>query len=280
MESPPRRRLVPLILPAIVAATVAAPALLLLWPSASPNEDVAIEAERTRRWLVAATGRPLPSTPPVDEFSSRLAAHGLQLGTPLFVRIFKREFELELWMLRDGRFHRFATYPICRWSGRLGPKLHEGDRQAPEGFYSVGRSALNPASRWHKSFDLGFPNAFDASHGRSGTFLMVHGGCSSVGCYAMTNPVIDELWRVIAAAFRGGQIRFHVHVFPFRMTSEALARRAHHPAVAFWRDLKAGYDAFEETFMPPKVFVCRGRYVVVRQQAVDNEPVRVRCQTS
>ncbi len=147
----------------------------------------------------------------------------------MFVRIFKREFELELWMMRDGRFHRFATYPICKWSGQLGPKLATGDHQAPEGFYTVDETQLNPNSRWHRSFNLGFPNAFDKAHGRTGSFLMVHGGCGSVGCYAMTNGVIDEVWKLVTAALRGGQKRFQVQVLPFRLTDEALSSHGGYP---------------------------------------------------
>ena len=148
------------------------------------------------------------------------------------MRVFKREFELELWMKRDDTFHRFAVYPICRWSGRLGPKLAEGDAQAPEGFYTVDAKALNPASRWHRSFNLGFPNAYDRSHQRTGSFLMVHGGCSSIGCYAMTDAVVDEIWRLVTAALGKGQPRFQVQVFPFRMTAENMAQRAHESLAA------------------------------------------------
>jgi hypothetical protein len=150
-------------------------------------ERVEIEAERSRRLAYVASGMRLPGTPDLEDFKGRLAAHGLAHGAPVFIRIFKREFELELWMKRDGRFHRFAVYPICRWSGGLGPKLAEGDWQAPEGFYTVDASALNPNSRWHRSFNLGFPNALDRAHGRTGSYLMVHGGCGSIGCFAMTD---------------------------------------------------------------------------------------------
>src|SRR5690606_10316969 len=150
----------------------------------------------------------------------------------------------------------------CRWSGVLGPKLREGDRQAPEGFYTVDSRALNPHSRWHRSFNLGFPNVHDRAHGRTGSYLMVHGGCSSVGCYAMTDPVVDEIWRLVTAGLKGGQGRFHVHIFPFRMTEARLARHEGARWSAFWHDLKAGYDAFEETRLPPTVSVCQGRYTV------------------
>ena len=150
--------------------------------------------------------------------------------------------------------------PICRWSGRLGPKLAEGDHQAPEGFYTDDSMALNPASRWHRSFNLGFPNALDRAHGRTGTFLMVHGGCSSVGCYAMTDAVVEEIWNLVTAALKKGQPRFHVHVFPFRMTEENLRQREKAHWQPFWNDLKQGHDLFEETLQPPRISVCEGRY--------------------
>ncbi len=221
-----------------------------------------IEVERTRRLAYAAMGAPLPGTPDLAALDSRLAAHGMTLGAPVLVRIFKLEFELELWMKRGDRFHLFATYPICRWSGALGPKLREGDWQAPEGFYTVDANALNPHSRWHRAFNLGFPNGLDQAHGRTGSYLMVHGGCSSIGCYAMTDPVIDEVWRLATAALKRGQRRFHVHIFPFRPTEENLTNRADRPWAGFWRDLKPGYDLFETTRLPPRISVCQGRYVV------------------
>ena len=209
---------------------------------------------------MAGFGLPLPGTPDLGDLQGRLKANGVALGTPIFMRVFKREFELELWMIRDGRFHRFATYPICKWSGRLGPKIAQGDRQAPEGIYTVDETQLNPNSRWHRSFNLGFPNAFDKAKGRTGSFLMVHGGCGSIGCYAMTNDVIDEIWKLVTAALRGGQKRFQVQVLPFRLTEEALARHADQPDAQFWQSLKPGYDMFETDLVPPKVSVCDGRY--------------------
>lgn len=237
-----------------VAALLLGREVLLDW------DRIDIEAERSRRLAQATLGVALPGTPDLSDLAGRLSAHGLASGAPVFIRIFKREFELELWLKRDDRFHRFAIYPICRWSGRLGPKLVEGDAQAPEGFYTVDAKALNAASRWHRSFNLGFPNMFDRAHHRTGSFVMVHGGCSSVGCYAMTDAVVDEIWRLVTAALKAGQTRFHVHVFPFRMTDENLARRSHLRWAAFWRGLKRGHDAFEATLLPPKVSVCRGRY--------------------
>jgi murein L,D-transpeptidase YafK len=236
---------------------------LLVWHNLAPDWDaVQVEAERARRLGYAAAGTPLPGTPDLADLAGRLAAAQVSLGAPVFIRIFKREFELELWLLRQGRFERFAVYPICRWSGHLGSKLAEGDGQTPEGFYTVDTKALNPNSRWHRSFNLGFPNAFDRAHGRTGSFIMVHGGCASIGCFAMTDPVVDEIWRLVTAALSGGQARFHVHVFPFRMTDENLAQRSASPWAPFWAELKRGYDAFESVRLPPRIAICNGRYTV------------------
>jgi murein L,D-transpeptidase YafK len=206
-------------------------------------------------------GETLPGTPDLARFEERLAAHGVKRGAPVYIRIFKLESELELWVQKGDRFERFATYPICVWSGRLGPKLREGDRQAPEGFYTVDSEQLNPNSVMHRSFSLGFPNVFDQAHGRAGSFLMVHGGCASIGCFAMTHPAVDEIWRMVTAALEAGQPRFAVHVFPFRMSERALNFRKGYSWHGFWSDLKKGYDLFQPGRIPPAVSVCNGRYV-------------------
>jgi len=255
-----RRSLKALIFLGILVA-VTAGAIFAFWPQIfALIEEEMIRAERVKRWTLASAGRTLPGTPDLQNLSGRLGSQNVPLGAPIFMRIFKREFELEVWLKRDGRFHRFATYPICMWSGKLGPKLQQGDRQAPEGFYTVDASALNPASKYHRSFNLGFPNAFDRAHGRTGSLLMVHGNCLSIGCYAMTDPVIDEIWTLVTAALKG-QKRFQVQVFPFRMTEANMARRAESTDAPFWRQLKEGHDLFEQDQMPPEVSVCRGRYV-------------------
>jgi murein L,D-transpeptidase YafK len=223
-------------------------------------------------------GLPLPGTPDLAKFDERLKAQGVALGAPVFLRIFKLESELEIWMQKDGRYRKFATYPICLWSGRVGPKLREGDRQAPEGFYAVTKEELNPNSRWHRSFSLGFPNAFDRALGRTGSFIMVHGGCQSVGCFAMTNNVVDEIWRLVTAALDQGQPAFNVQVFPFRMTEKNLAARKGDKWSPFWADyLKKGYDAFERTHLPPMVSVCEGRYVIAEAKPGDVPAAPAEC---
>ena len=182
---------------------------------------------------------------------------------PIFVRIFKESSELEVWKQRsDGRFYHLKTYPICAWSGALGPKIKQGDKQAPEGFYTVNRYQMNPNSQYHLSFDLGYPNAFDRANRRTGNFLMVHGDCTSAGCYAMTDTWIEEIYALAREAFIGGQDKIHVHAFPFRMTDANLARHEASPHADFWRTLKEGHDYFELTRLPPPVVACERRYVV------------------
>ncbi len=206
------------------------------------------------------------------EVDRRLAEKGFKRGDPVYVRIFKADLEAELWIKKAGRFELFAAYPICAWSGRLGPKLAEGDGQAPEGFYTVDKGQLNPNSHYHRAFNLGYPNLFDRAHNRTGALLMVHGGCASIGCYAMTDAGIDELWQIVTAALDAGQERAGFHVFPFRMTEERMAAFAWHPNAEFWRDLKPAYDLFEESRIPPQVSVCDKRYAVQPGHAADNAP--------
>lgn len=206
-------------------------------------------------------GTPLPGTPDLTRFAERKDEAGVKLGMPLHIRIYKLESEIELWVQKGERFERFATYPICMWSGRLGPKLKEGDRQAPEGFYTVAKDALNPNSIEHLSFNLGFPNIYDRSKGRTGSFLMVHGGCASIGCYAVTHAVVDEIWAFVTAALDNGQANIPVHAFPFRMTERNLRIRSGDKWAPFWANLKTGYDHFYRDGVPPKVSVCDGAYV-------------------
>jgi murein L,D-transpeptidase YafK len=193
---------------------------------------------------------------------AQLAIKGMRLEAPIFVRIFKEESEFEVWKLKDGRFQLFKTYPICAWSGTLGPKVQQGDHQAPEGFYTVGRGQMNPHSLYHLSFNIGFPNTYDQANGHSGSALMVHGDCKSAGCYAMTDAYIEEIYILAREAFNGGQTKFHVQAFPFRMTTLNMLLHRGNEWYPFWSRLKEGYDAFEATGKPPIVKVCGKQYLV------------------
>lgn len=191
-----------------------------------------------------------------------MQAKGMSRNAPIMMRIFKEEGVLEVWKQKtNGRYDLVTTYDICKWSGKLGPKFREGDRQAPEGFYSVRPAQMNPNSSYHLAFNMGFPNAFDAANGRNGRHLMVHGACSSSGCYSMTDPQMEEIYAFARDAFRGGQTEFQVQAFPFRMTPENMARYRDDPNFQFWKMLKEGYDHFELSKVPPKVDVCERRYV-------------------
>ena len=197
-----------------------------------------------------------------DDAEKKLARETYWTGLPIYVRIFKQESILELWMRRGEKWHLFSTFPICSWSGRLGPKLKEGDGQSPEGFYTVGKSSLNPNSSYHLSFNLGFPNAYDRWHGRTGSFLMVHGNCVSIGCYAMTDPGIEIIYRLTEAALDAGQTRVPVHIYPFWMSDENMARHGQSKWIEFWRELKVGFDVFETERKVPKISVSPQRYVI------------------
>jgi murein L,D-transpeptidase YafK len=182
--------------------------------------------------------------------------------SPILVRIFKEESELEVWKQdAEGKFALLKTYPICRWSGELGPKIKEGDRQAPEGFYTITPGQMNPNSSYYLAFNLGFPNAYDKANDRTGAFLMVHGDCSSAGCYAMTDEQIQEIYALGRDSFLGGQKSFQVQAYPFRMTPLNMARHRNSPYMAFWRMIKEGNDHFEATRAEPHVDVCDKHYV-------------------
>jgi murein L,D-transpeptidase YafK len=207
---------------------------------------------------IAAHLRPLP-----QETMMLLGRKGMDVQAPIFVRVFKEESELEIWKQRDdGHFYHFKTYPICNWSGDLGPKVRYGDRQAPEGFYAITRDQMNPDSKFHLAMNLGYPNAFDRAWKRNGDFLMIHGSCKSAGCYAMTDALIEEIYAIARETFIGGNDGFQVHAFPFRMTDQNMARFASHEAYPFWLTMKEGYDYFELTRKLPTVAVCNRRYVV------------------
>jgi murein L,D-transpeptidase YafK len=222
-------------------------------------------------WLAAtpAASIPPPSTaqPPVPRFSNadrerRLSETGLTAGSPVMIRIFKKESVLELWMQTGEQFELFRTYRICSWSGKLGPKQREGDRQAPEGFYGVDVQQLRLTGRNARSFYIDFPNVLDRTLARTGSAIMVHGRCTSIGCFAMTNAAMEEIYTLVERALHEGQDRIEVHAFPFRMTAANMTAHAKSEWHGYWQNLKQGYDVFEETRIPPRISVCGRKYVV------------------
>jgi murein L,D-transpeptidase YafK len=206
------------------------------------------------------TGRAL--APLSEKMVADIETKRMDKESPILVRLFKEEAELEVWKKnRDGEFALLKTYPICRWSGDLGPKKKEGDRQAPEGFYTITPGQMNPNSNYYLAFNTGFPNAYDRAWGYTGSELMVHGDCSSRGCYAMTDEQIQEIYALARESFFGGQKEFQFEAFPFRMTALNMAKHRNNPNFAFWKMIKEGYDHFEATHQEPKVAVCERHYV-------------------
>ena len=195
--------------------------------------------------------------------STSLKALKLEIGAPVFIRIFKESKELEIWVQdkQNGKFRHFRTWEIAAMSGNLGPKLAEGDMQAPEGFYYVSPANMKPDSTFHLAFNIGYPNAYDRAHHRTGSFIMVHGNQVSAGCFAMTDYWIEEIYTLCATALKNGQPFFRVHIFPFRMTKERLAKETNSQWHEFWTNLKEGYDWFEQQKTPPNVNVRKQRYV-------------------
>jgi murein L,D-transpeptidase YafK len=232
---------------ALVTSVVLATGLVL---AGCNSDDISLASN-------AKANQPVP-----PKLVAEMGEKDMDLQSPMLVRVFKQEAELEVWkQTRSGKFALLKTYPICRWSGDLGPKVKEGDRQAPEGFYAITPAQMNPRSAYYLSFNTGFPNAFDKSLGRTGSELMVHGDCSSRGCFAMTDEQIAEIYALGRESFFGGQRSFQFASFPFRMTPMNMAKHRNNPNMPFWKMIKEGYDHFEVSRQEPNVQFCEQKYV-------------------
>jgi murein L,D-transpeptidase YafK len=196
------------------------------------------------------------------EMLALMQEKGVSPQAPMLIRAYKKEAEFEVWKMRpDGTYELLKTFPICRWSGQLGPKTHEGDRQSPEGFYSITPAMMNPNSAYYLSFNVGYPNAYDRAHGATGGAVMVHGVCSSAGCFSMTDAQIAEIYALARESFAGGQHAIQMQAYPFHLNTQNLAKFRLDPNMPFWRELKKGADHFEATRTDVEVGVCGGHYV-------------------
>ena len=243
----------------IRAPIVCAPSLRALMASAVLAAMLALGGCYTQ------DGYDLP-TRAMKELSPQMVADlerkNMPKESPILIRLFKEESELEVWKQdTSGRYALLKVYPICRWSGDLGPKVKDGDRQAPEGFYPITPGLMNPNSSYYLAINTGFPNAYDKANNRRGAFLMIHGDCSSRGCYAMTDEQIGEIYSLGREAFLGGQKEFQIQAYPFRMTPANMARHRNNPSFAFWKMIKEGYDHFEVSHQEPRIDVCDRHYV-------------------
>lgn len=210
--------------------------------------------ERSR----AAEKRVLPLLQ--EEFKAK----GLNLGNPVFIRIFKKSNELEIYVKKGDQYALFKNYKICYYSGGLGTKTKEGDKMAPEGFYRIYSRSMNPASSYHLSFDIGYPNAYDKAHGYTGSAICVHGNCVSIGCFAMKDTPIEEIFTIVSKALDGGQKYVDIHSFPFRMTDKNMDQYKKSQWNTFWKNLKEGYDIFENKKTPPIVNVKDRKYIFIQ----------------
>ena len=226
------------------------------------KESPAQETKKPPPKLPAKATKKLP-----PEMLALLRDKKMPLQSPILVRVFKEEAELEVWKQdTTGRFQILKAYPVCRWSGDLGPKLREGDRQTPEGFYLVTPELMNPHSSYHLAMNIGYPNSFDKANNRDGSLIMIHGDCWSVGCHAMTDEQIGEIYALARESFLGARQSFQVQAYPFRMTPANLARHRNNPNLPFWKMLKTGSDHFETTHREPRVDVCDRAYVFDAQR--------------
>jgi murein L,D-transpeptidase YafK len=200
--------------------------------------------------------------PIAPETLALMKEKGTAKEAPVLIRAYKKESELEIWKMQsDGRYVLLKSYPICRWSGQLGPKAREGDRQVPEGFYSITPAQMKPNSSYYLAFNVGYPNAYDRAMGHDGGSIMVHGICSSAGCFSMTDPQIGEIYAIVREGFSAGQREVQMQSYPFRMTAENMAKYRLDPNIGFWKQLKEGSDNFEVTKQEVTVGVCARHYV-------------------
>lgn len=255
-RQPVRRRLIASVL---VGGLFAAGLFFYRGGAGPPQDDSVPEADRKLPGPQRAKAAAARAGPLLD---CELAALGLRLGDPVFLRAFKEERLLEAWVLHrpSGKYQKFRSWPVAALSGSPGPKLAEGDRQVPEGFYFVPPSGMKPDSVYHLAFNIGYPNAYDRHHRRTGSFIMIHGDQVSIGCLAMTDAAIEEIYTLCDAALASGRKFFRVHLFPFRMTAARLTRERESPWHGFWQNLKQGYDHFEHHRLPPDVSVVDGIY--------------------
>jgi murein L,D-transpeptidase YafK len=225
--------------------------------------------------LDSASGRSLRPIP--QQTLAKMDELGTSASSPMLIRTYKKEAEFEVWKMKsDGQYALLKTFPMCRWSGQLGPKTREGDRQVPEGFYTITPGQMNPNSNYYLSFNVGYPNAYDRAWDRTGGNIMVHGICSSAGCYSMTDAQISEIYAMAREAFNGGQREIQMQSYPFRMTTENLAKHRLDPNYAFWKELKNGSDHFEVTKEQPSVLVC-GKHYVFGAEADGDVSARAPC---
>jgi murein L,D-transpeptidase YafK len=200
---------------------------------------------------------------PITQTHQNLSEIGAKSGDPIYIRIFKKEHILELWVKVGKKYKLFNSYKVLRESGRMGPKLKEGDKQNPEGVYKVSKASLKPDSKYHLAINIGYPNIYDRHLGRTGSAIMIHGSNKSIGCFAMGDSGIEKIYKVIEDSLNGGQRSIDIAIFPFIMNDENMKKYDKFASLhAFWKQMQNIYYIFEIERVPPKVIVLENSYLV------------------
>jgi murein L,D-transpeptidase YafK len=184
------------------------------------------------------------------KLQKELKVKGFKTYNSLYIRIIKDISMLEVWVKSGKKYELFKSYDICTYSGGLGTKTRNGDGKSPEGFYTIEPKQLNPVSNYYLAINVGYPNKVEQLKGYTGNAIMVHGHCASIGCYAMTDARIEEIYTLVYEAFAAGQQKINLDIFPFRMEQARFKAYAAYKQDAFWRTLKPGYDLFEKRQVP------------------------------
>jgi murein L,D-transpeptidase YafK len=183
----------------------------------------------------------------LDSLKNEFKSKGFSWGEAVFFRIIKNTYDFEVWIKKGATYELFTTYKICTYSGGLGTKKKQGDNKSPEGLYTIYANQMNPNSDYHLAFNIGYPNNYERKKGYTGSAIMIHGSCVSIGCYAMTNPIIEKIWTIMDAAYTKGQEKIQLHIFPFKLSNANLEKEEYkvHEDYNFWKELQEPFNKFE-----------------------------------
>lgn len=195
-------------------------------------------------------------------------AAGFGNNFSMLINAYKAEGKLEIWLksYSDKQYKLFRTYDFCEHSGTLGPKVIEGDKQIPEGFYYI--NVFNPMSTFHLSLGVNYPNSVDLARTgkdrKPGNDIYIHGNCVTVGCIPLTDEKIKEVYVLAVEAKDNGQEKIPVNIYPFKMTDGNMKKySALFPTqLAFWKTLQPGYFAFEKNRNLADIKEVGGKYVI------------------
>jgi len=202
-----------------------------------------------------------------DALKKELSAAAIKSPFKLYITAYKSEGKLEVWLqaAAQKKYQLFKTYNFCASSGTLGPKVKEGDRQTPEGFYYV--NAFNPMSNFYLSLGVDYPNSVDLRRSgkeKPGSDIYIHGNCVTIGCIPLTDEKIKEVYVLAVEAKNSGQQQIPVNIFPFKMTDGNLKKYVvqYPKQTTFWQNLQQGYAYFEKHKTLPAVSQVKGSYVI------------------